>query len=173
MAYSALPDIMKTLLIKRLDSSFQAFKKTLENLFFQLSSKVSQFDNQLIYIFADVKKIDIATYILEDNEAALEDLLLKNKDSGQVYKPENFEEGYYDNIKSDLNIVQDLFERWKKVKEDPKYNVFLDNLKNQFFKKEINNKKSNLILKLSFTPLILVSLVLPNLIYSNRKCKKE
>ncbi len=138
VAYSALADIMKTLLIKRLDSSFQAFKKTLENLFLQLSSKVSQFNNQRIYIFADIEKIDIATYILEDNESALEDLLVKNKDSGQVYKPEDFEKGYYDNIKSDLEIVRDLFERWKKVKEDPKYNVFLDYLKNEFFKKEIN-----------------------------------
>ena len=37
VAFSALADLMKTLLIKRLDSSFEAFKKTLENLYIQLS----------------------------------------------------------------------------------------------------------------------------------------
>ena len=57
VAYSALADIMKTLLVKRLDSSFEAFKGTLKNLLNQLSFKVKQFENEKIFIFAASAKL--------------------------------------------------------------------------------------------------------------------
>ena len=33
-----------------------------------------------------------------------------------------------------FNIVKDLYEKWNKITEDPKYEIFLEKLKNEFFK---------------------------------------
>ena len=60
VAYSALADIMKTSLVKRLDSSFPAFKQSLENLVIKIRSKVKQFNNGKIYIAPGLKELNIA-----------------------------------------------------------------------------------------------------------------
>ena len=138
VAFSALADLMKTLLIKRLDSSFEAFKKTLENLYMQLSSKVTQYRNKRIYIFSKIENIDVAKFILDENEEELEKLLSDNKDAGIVYKPEDFEKGYFESIINDFDTVKNLNEKWKVIKEDPKYDIFLKYLKDDFFKKDKN-----------------------------------
>ncbi len=138
VAYAALADIMKTLLVKRLDSSFKAFKQSLENFTIKLRSKVKQFENGKIYITPGLTELNIAEYVLEDREEELEDKLLKNINGAETYKPEDFEKGYYEKLLKDLDLVEPLFESWKKIDEDPKYEIFLNNLKNKFFNKDIN-----------------------------------
>jgi len=138
VAYAALADIMKTLLVKRLDSSFTAFKQSLENFTIKLKSKVKQFKNGKIYIAPGLKELNVAEYVLEDREDELEDQLLKNIDQGDIYKPDDFEKGYYERLLNDLELIEPLFEEWKKIDEDPKYDIFLKNLKNTFFDKKIN-----------------------------------
>ena len=138
VAYSALADIMKTSLVKRLDSSFRAFKQSLENLVIKIRSKVKQFNNGKIYIAPGLKELNIAEYVLEDREDELEEELLKDLTIGDIYKPEDFEKGYYERLVSDLNLIEPLLEEWQKVSEDPKYDIFLERLKSTFFDKKIN-----------------------------------
>jgi superfamily II DNA or RNA helicase len=140
VAYSALADIMKTLLVKRLDSSFEAFKGTLKNLLNQLSFKVKQFENEKIFIFAASAKVDIGKYILEDNEEELEKILLDNPKAGKIYKPDDFEKSFFIKISEDFHIVKELYEKWSNINQDPKYDIFLEKLKNEFFNKEINHQ---------------------------------
>ena len=140
VAYSALADIMKTLLVKRLDSSFEAFKGTLKNLLNQLSFKVKQFENEKIFIFAASAKIDIGKYILEDNEEELEKILLDNPEVGKIYKPDDFEKSFFIKISEDFHVVKELYEKWSNINQDPKYDIFLEKLKNEFFNKDINHQ---------------------------------
>ena len=79
VAYSALADIMKTSLVKSLDSSFRAFKQSLENLVIKIRSKVKQFNNGKIYIAPGLKELNIAEYVLEDREEELEEKIKKVK----------------------------------------------------------------------------------------------
>jgi len=129
---------MKTSLVKRLDSSFRAFKQSLENLVIKIRSKVKQFNNGKIYIAPGLKELNIAEYVLEDREDELEEELLKDLTIGDIYKPEDFEKGYYERLVSDLNLIEPLLEEWQKVSEDPKYDIFLERLKSTFFDKKIN-----------------------------------
>jgi superfamily II DNA or RNA helicase len=145
VAYSALSDIMQTLLIKRLDSSFEAFKKTLGNLKNQLQSKVLQFQNKKIFILNSKDKIDVTKYILDDQEDELEAIIHANPEAGDIYKPEDFEDGYYQKISDDFKVVDELFDSWNKVNEDPKYDIFLKNLKEKFLSKEINKNQKLII----------------------------
>jgi superfamily II DNA or RNA helicase len=138
VAYAGLSSIMKTLLVKRLDSSFTAFKQSLKNILLQLKSKVKQFENKKIYIAPGLRKLNIAEYVLEDREEELDELLLNNLNQGKIYEPDDFEKGYYEKLVYDLKLVEPLSKEWNEINEDPKYDIFLKNLKNTFFNKEIN-----------------------------------
>ena len=138
VAYSALADIMKTLLVKRLDSSFEAFKKSLYNFLIKLKSKIKQFENKKIFILPGLKSIDISEYVLEDREEELEKILLNDDSKGDIYKPEDFNNDFFKKLKQDYELIEPLYDQWKDVKEDPKYEILINNLKNNLFKKPLN-----------------------------------
>jgi len=136
-AYAALADIMKTLLVKRLDSSFASFKSTLEKFVNKTKSKIKQFENNKIYI-SGLKDIEIAEYILDDQE---EELLQKFNDSENflhIYKAEDFDKEFLKKLKIDLDLVEPIYNYWLKVNEDPKYDLFVEKLKKEFFDNKIN-----------------------------------
>ena len=138
VAYSALADIMKTLLVKRLDSSFEAFKQSLYNFLVKLKSKIKQFENKKIFILPGLKSIDISEYVLEDREEELEKILLNDDSKGDIYKPEDFNKDFLKKLKQDYELIEPLYDQWKDVKEDPKYEILINNLKNNLFKKPLN-----------------------------------
>ena len=138
VAYSALADIMKSLLAKRLDSSFEAFKQTLENLVIKLKSKLKQFENGKIFISSSIKDLDIAEYVLEDRENEIEDEIMRNLEKGDIYKSDDFDENFQKKLLKDFELVQPLLDQWKEIKEDPKYDLFLLKLRNELFNKNIN-----------------------------------
>ena len=138
VAYSALADIMKTLLVKRLDSSFEAFKQSLYNFLIKLKSKIKQFENKKIFILPGLKSIDISEYVLEDREEELEKILLNDDSKGDIYKPEDFNNDFFKKLKQDYELIEPLYDQWKDVKEDPKYEILINNLKNNLFKKPLN-----------------------------------
>lgn len=139
VAYSALADIMKTLLVKRLDSSFEAFKQSLKNFLTKLKSKAKQFENGKIFIAPGIKEINISEYVLEDREDELEKLLTNDQSKGEIYSPDDFENNFYEKLLLDLELIEPLYNDWKKIIEDPKYDILLKKLKDNFFKKPLNS----------------------------------
>ena len=115
---------MKSLLAKRLDSSFEAFKQTLENLVIKLKSKLKQFENGKIFISSSIKDLDIAEYVLEDRENEIEDEIMRNLEKGDIYKSDDFDENFQKKLLKDFELVQPLLDQWKEIKEDPKYDLF-------------------------------------------------
>lgn len=138
VAYSALADIMKTLLVKRLDSSFEAFKQSLKNFLIKLKSKAKQFEDGKIFIAPGIKEINISEYVLEDREEELETILSDDSSKGEIYKPDDFDKNFYQNLIFDLELVEPLYNEWKLVDVDPKYDTLLKNINNTFFKKPLN-----------------------------------
>ena len=139
VAYSALADIMKTLLVKRLDSSFEAFKQSLHNFLIKLKSKVKQFENKKIFILPGLKGIDISEYVLEDREEELEKILINDINKGDIYNPEDFDKDFFKKLLEDYELIEPLYEQWKNINVDPKYDVLLSKLNNDLFKKPLNN----------------------------------
>ena len=138
VAYSALADIMKTLLVKRIDSSFQAFKKSLEKFLIKLKSKAKQFEIGKIFIAPGIKEINISEYILEDREEELETILNNDLSRGEIYKPDDFDKSFYQKLISDLELIEPLYDEWKTIEVDPKYDTLLKTLKDTIFKKSLN-----------------------------------
>ena len=71
---SQLAMIMKTLLVKRIDSSFFAFKQSLKRFYEATKAMVIMFERGKIFI---APNLQVTEYILADNEDALLDLAIE------------------------------------------------------------------------------------------------
>ena len=130
--------IMKTLLVKRLDSSFYAFRKSLERFALATENMVKMFKDNRIFIAPNV---DVNKYIEEDKEEELLQLLIDLQITDptiEICTKDDFEEGFEEGLKQDFEILQNLVNEWKKINADPKLDVFKDYLKNRFLSAKIN-----------------------------------
>ena len=120
--------LMKTLLLKRMDSSFYAFKQTLERFIQSSKTMLKMIDNNKIII---APNINIADYILDDKEEQLMELLANESltdPSIIICTRDDFEAGFVEEVAHDYQILKQLKSDWDKVVTDPKINEFLEQL---------------------------------------------
>lgn len=148
---------MKSILVKRLESSFYAFKKTLNRFIESHKKFLKMCYSGRVYIS---KKIDIDEFINNDND----DELLALLESNEVisFEISEFNNNLLSDLEKDIENFENLLNQWEGIYEDPKINQFLfelnqnDNLKNNkliiftesketadYLYNEINNKFPN------------------------------
>lgn len=132
----SLAKIMKTLLVKRIDSSFHAFRESLRRYFEANTAMLKMIENDKIYI---APKLKVNELVLNDDEEELERLLEDDPDKIQVFKCEDFNAKFITGIRHDQKILEYLYGEWVKVKQDPKLDEFLNKLKTELFSKSIND----------------------------------
>jgi superfamily II DNA or RNA helicase/HKD family nuclease len=140
LASLQLKHIMKTLLVKRLDSSFYAFRASLERFAQATANMVKMFDDNRIFIAPNV---DVNKYIEEDREEDLLQLLINLQDADptiEICTADDFENGFVDGLKHDFEILQSLVNGWEKVNTDPKLDIFKEYLKNKLLYSKINKE---------------------------------
>jgi len=138
MISSQLAKIMKTLLVKRIDSSFYAFKQSLERFLNATKAMVTMFDNGKIYI---APNLPVTDYINDGREEELLDLLLSKAQEDptiDICEPDDFESEFVIGLKRDYAILKELNADWKLINEDPKLEQFVYFLKEKLFNKRIN-----------------------------------
>lgn len=134
-----LANIMKTLLVKRLDSSFHAFTESLLRFKNATSAMQSMFENGTIYI---APNLNVSSFILEGREDELIALIAEkqaNDPTIEICTPEDFEDGYLAGLQSDYETLDALSKQWVKVKNDPKFDEFLAYLKTELFDRKHNH----------------------------------
>ncbi|MBA4852003.1 helicase-related protein [Emticicia sp. BO119] len=130
--------IMKTLLVKRIDSSFFAFKQSIKRFLEANVAMIKMFEKGKIFI---APNLPINDYINSDREDELLELILEKQiedPSIEICEPDDFEKNFIDSLKHDTQILTELNERWKAVEEDPKLDVFLDYIQNRLFDSLVN-----------------------------------
>ncbi|KAA0441518.1 MAG: helicase [Candidatus Thioglobus sp.] len=137
--------IMKTLLLKRMDSSFYAFKETL-NRFIQSSEiMLKMIDNNKIII---APNINISDYILNDKEEQLAELLFNESltidPNINIRSCDDMEAGFVAGVKHDYKMLQELKSDWDKITNDPKIDEFLKQLPD-FLAKDKNPEQKIII----------------------------
>ncbi len=111
---------MKGILIKRLESSFYAFRQTL-NRFIQSSERfIEMLDKGTVYIR---KTVDVYDLLDNDDLEKLEQLVEEEK--AHKYKKDDFTQAFRDDLVYDLGLLKQLKVLWEPVKEDPKLNHFV------------------------------------------------
>ena len=120
-----LARIMKTMLVKRLDSSFIAFKKSLGRFRDATQAMLTMFERGTVYI---APSLHVSDYILEDREDELIAAIAEASETDPtitVCLPKDFSPEFLDGLKHDGKILDELVAEWEKVKTDPKIDEFL------------------------------------------------
>ena len=135
----SLAGIMKTLMIKRLESSFTAFRSSLKNLTITTERMLDMFDKGKILIAPDLN----INKLMEEGSSIeeLETLILEKHSENSrnnIFSPKDFEEGFIVGLKKDHTFLLELLKEWGKVDADPKLDTFLDSLQNELLNQEIN-----------------------------------
>ena len=131
-----LSAIMKTLLVKRLESSFYAFTQSLSRLQKAIDNMLAMFDDNRVFIAPDldINKLLEEGLSYDEIEAKINEKGGNNKE----YKKDAFDIKFVALLKKDKEKVDDLIERWRKVKKDPKLIEFVKQIQEEFFKPDQN-----------------------------------
>lgn len=116
---------MKILLVKRLESSFYAFRQSVDRFIYSYDMFINEFNRGNVYTSkGHISKI--FDYIEEGNDEAIERLIQEEK--AEQYDADMFSDDFIVDLKHDLNILKTIKSMWDGVKRDPKLNQFLDEL---------------------------------------------
>lgn len=135
----SLAFIMKTQLVKRLESSFYAFKKSLSNFKIATNRMIEMFENDKVFIApdTDVNKLLDKGWSNEEIEIEIERLSEDNP-KNKVFKSDDFEPDFLECLRKDKQSIDELVYYWEKIDHDPKMDVFIEKLNRQFLNKKTN-----------------------------------
>ncbi len=141
IASTQLAKIMKILLVKRIDSSFYAFKQSLFRFYRATETMINMFDKGIVYIAPNLK---VSEYLIEDREEELIQLIEQMRETDptiEICSPDDFLPGFYEGLLKDYEILKTLVANWELVTEDPKLDEFLFQLKTRLLNTDINPQK--------------------------------
>lgn len=119
----SLADIMKTMLIKRLESSFIAFKSTIGKQKNNLNHLITMFRKGVVHIPSKHFNLyDLLEKDEEDFDRRIEEYLENEK--MKSFESSDFNDEYLEQLESDYLILQELVELWEDINYDPKFNKF-------------------------------------------------
>lgn len=133
-----LAKIMKVLLVKRIDSSFYAFKMSLKRFLLANQAMVKMFENDKVYI---APNLEVSKFIIEDREDELIELInnsIEKDPSITVCSSKSFEPEFFEVLKRDNELLEKLVNKWNKINIDPKLDKFVEKLKDDLFNPEFN-----------------------------------
>jgi len=119
---------MKILLVKRLESSFFAFRNSIDRFIYSYEMFIKEFNNGNVYVSKKYSR-KIFEYLENDDDEAIQRLI----DEGKAVKfaCSRFKDDFIIDLKNDLEILKTTRFLWQKVQRDPKLLKFLDELSNQ------------------------------------------
>lgn len=125
-----LAGIIKTLMVKRLESSFFAFKKSLSRFKRATDNMIEWCDEDKIPIAPD---FDANAFLEEHTMEDLEVLMNLKGGNNRFFKSKDFTEDFLPKLKRDKKYIDELVRRWNDIDDqDPKMDVFLKKMKTTF-----------------------------------------
>lgn len=116
---------MKILLVKRLESSFFAFKNSVDRFLSSYEMFIKELDNGNVYV--SKKHTNKIFELLEsDDDEAVQRLIDEGK--AERYASSEFREGLRDDLQHDRDILLEIKKRWHHIDRDPKLLKFLEAL---------------------------------------------
>ena len=135
-----LMGIYRVHMVKRLESSFYAFKQSLHTLLRITEDMLTMMDQDKVIIISDFRLKDMMAKGME-----LDTIIEKAVEKGYieeeiVYKAEAFEPEYRKMLESDRDALRALCAEWDKEMDDQKFDEFLYNLEKKFMVKTMNKE---------------------------------
>ncbi len=114
---------MKGILVKRLESSFYAFRRTLNRFIISYELFIEMLDKGTVLIG---KKINVYDLLDEDNAEKI--LELVEKGDLKKYLAEEFRPELVEVLAADLQLLREIRALWVKIDSDPKLETFMTEL---------------------------------------------
>jgi superfamily II DNA or RNA helicase len=125
LAQTNMRKFMKVLLIKRLESSFLAFRNSVDRFIKSYDQFISEFEKGHVYVSKKYAN-KIFDFLEEDNDAAIQKLI--DTDRAAVLDSKDFKDSLSTHLNSDRQVLKKLQELWKTVDRDPKLLTLIDTL---------------------------------------------
>jgi superfamily II DNA/RNA helicase len=123
---------MKILLVKRLESSFYAFKKSIDRFLHSYEVFIKEYEKGNVYVSKKFAN-KIFELLENDDDEAVQRMIDEGK--AEKYPTKDFKDDFIKDLKNDLNILKEVRALWQEVKRDPKLLKFLNDLsKNKILK---------------------------------------
>jgi superfamily II DNA/RNA helicase len=120
-----LGGFMKILLVKRLESSFFAFKQSIDRFLRIYEIFIDAFENGSVYT-SQAHSNTILDMLESDNEEAIGKLL--EDDKAQRYDSKDFRDQLLIDLNKDKLILQEVKDLWSGINRDPKLEKFIKEL---------------------------------------------
>ena len=119
---------MKAILVKRLESSFYAFMKTVKRFISSYEKFIGMYEGGAVYIS---RKVDVYDYLDKDNEEELLGLIDgQGERRVQKYSSESFKKEFLAHLHFDFELLKQIKLLWSGVGKDPKLEQFVFELEN-------------------------------------------
>jgi superfamily II DNA/RNA helicase len=138
-AAKSLAQIMMTGLVKRLESSFYAFRKSIDRQVLSTQRMIEMFIKGKIYIAPDISVNELMDkdWSDEDIEEKILELSAENP-RNNIFSPEDFSDDFIYALKKDLASFSELSDMWKTINRDPKFDAFLSLFRNELLRPDLN-----------------------------------
>ena len=127
-----LVGFIKTMLIKRLESSRFAFLQTVSRFINSYEQFIKMYNSGTVYIS---KKVDVYDYLESENEDELIEAL-ENDSKAKIYEANQFNNDFIDKLEFDLSILKWMKDSWSKIDKDFKKDAFIQSLKSDEYLKD-------------------------------------
>ena len=126
LAQRNMGKFMRILLVKRLESSFYAFRHSIERFIHSYERFLNEFEKGNVYVSKKYTS-KIFDLLENDDEAAIQRLIEEEK--AEVLPSSEFRSEFKRDLQNDLAILKEISELWQRVKRDPKLLSFEGRLK--------------------------------------------
>ncbi|MBU1085881.1 helicase [Patescibacteria group bacterium] len=116
---------MKILLIKRLESSFYAFRKTLNRFIYSYEQFLNEYNKGNVYI-SKKHSTKVFELLENDNDEAIQKMI--DEDKAKRYSANDFRPEFKKLLENDLKILNQISQAWQTIDRDPKLLTFIKSL---------------------------------------------
>lgn len=137
----SLAGILRNLMVKRLESSFFAFKRTLSNVAKATERMIEMFAHDKVFIAPDfdVNALMEKGFSMEEVETYILERTIDKPDSrNRIFPASEFDPELLVGLKADLALLTGLIDKWHTIEGDPKLEKFFEALDNEFLRSDIN-----------------------------------
>ena len=128
-----LAGIYRVHMVKRLESSFHAFKLSLATLLRITDDMLKMFSEDKVIIAPDLNVKDLQAKGMELDEIIEKALEKGYNESDILYKSEDFDPDFIAMLQHDKKVLEVLNADWKQEHDDQKFDLFREKLENEFF----------------------------------------
>lgn len=113
---------MKILLLKRLESSFFAFKQSIDRFIHSYKRFIEEYNNGSVYISRKHAN-KIFDFLENDDESAVQKLI--EQDKAEKFSSKDFRPSLIKDLEKDLKLLKDIKKLWQNMERDPKLEQFV------------------------------------------------